>query len=81
MGNNELKNNRNMARFIKLHSNDNEKKEVLLNVESIAYIKNIDNKASIIVRNDDENGKNKQINFSDSYDDVKKQIKELIINP
>ena len=70
-----------MARFIKLHSNDNEKKEVLLNVESIAYIKNIDNKASIIVRNDDENGKNKQINFSDSYDDVKKQIKELIINP
>ncbi|MBO6056785.1 MAG: hypothetical protein J6P64_00990 [Bacteroidales bacterium] len=67
-----------MAKFVKLHSTKEE--EILLNIESIAYIRNIDNKASINVRNDDENGKNKLLHFSDSYDDVKEQIKDLIIN-
>lgn len=69
-----------MAKFIKLHSADKEKTEILLNVDGIAYIESVKEEALIHLMNPINNGNLVLPQVVESYDEIKEKIKEFIIS-
>lgn len=75
-----LQKNKNMAKFIKLHSADKEKTEIFLNVDGIAYIESVKEEALIHLMNPINNGNLVLPQVVESYDEIKEKIKEFIIS-
>lgn len=63
-----------MAKFIKLHSADKEKTEILLNVDSIAYVDSFKGQTCIHFVSPWGNGSLVYHEVSESYEEVEKVI-------